>query len=144
MSEFDKVDRALEAHVIDWLQFGEFEENLLKNPDGSDMAALTLKLISKRKAAYTALEQQLAETQAEHALLGHMVGSEQAKDKIKVLEEKLKKQIALKMESIGLYGQTLVEREKLRIIILTQDRLKGYPTGIEWAEIVEKFKEGLD
>lgn len=57
--EFEKVDRALEIQVIDWLQFGEFEENLLKNPDDSDMAQLTLTLINKRKKYCETLEQKL-------------------------------------------------------------------------------------
>jgi len=43
--EFDKVDRALELRVIDWLQYAEFEENLL-----------TLELIAKRKSAYDRLD----------------------------------------------------------------------------------------
>ena len=54
----NKVDRALELRVIDWLQWGEFEENLLKNPDGSDMAQLTLELISKRKKLCNELQKQ--------------------------------------------------------------------------------------
>jgi hypothetical protein len=49
---FDKVDRALEIRVIDWLQWSEFPESIAKNPDDSDMAQLALSLISKRKRAY--------------------------------------------------------------------------------------------
>lgn len=62
--EFDKVDRALEMQVIDWLQWGEFDDSLLKHPNGEDMAQLTLKLIAKRKAAYEALKAKLAELQS--------------------------------------------------------------------------------
>lgn len=48
---FDKVDRALELVVIDWLQWSdEFNEN---------RAANALELIKKRKAAYAKLQAQL-------------------------------------------------------------------------------------
>lgn len=51
--EFNKVDRALELAVIDWLQWAaEFDEN---------KASLALDLISKRKAAYDKLKTELAE-----------------------------------------------------------------------------------
>ncbi len=46
--EFDKVDRALEAGVIDWLQWAEFPQRL----DKPSMPALALELIAKRKSAY--------------------------------------------------------------------------------------------
>lgn len=39
---FDKVDRALEMRVIDWLQWSEFPESIAKTPDDSDMAQLAL------------------------------------------------------------------------------------------------------
>jgi hypothetical protein len=56
----NKVDRALERRVIDWLQWSEFPEDIGKRPDDSDMAQLTLELIGKRKSAYKDLEQKLA------------------------------------------------------------------------------------
>ena len=52
---FDKVDRALEIAVIDWLQWADFPESLIENPDGSDMAQLTLTLLNKRKQSYSDL-----------------------------------------------------------------------------------------
>lgn len=56
-AEFGKVDRALEMQVIDWLQWGEFEERL----DKPSMPALALELIAKRKTAFEKLERELAE-----------------------------------------------------------------------------------
>lgn len=50
--EFDKVDRALELQVIDWLQWGEFPDRL----DRPSMPALALELIAKRKLAFASLE----------------------------------------------------------------------------------------
>lgn len=47
--EINKVNRALELRVIDWLQFAEFPESLIKTPDDSDMAQLTLILLNERK-----------------------------------------------------------------------------------------------
>lgn len=58
MDEFDKVDRALEMQVIDWLQWSEFPENIGKRPDDSDMAQLTLTLLSKRKEAFKKLREE--------------------------------------------------------------------------------------
>lgn len=59
MNDLDKVDRALEMLVIDWLQFGSFEENLIKRPDGDDMRQLALQLISKRKKANEELKRRV-------------------------------------------------------------------------------------
>lgn len=58
MSEYNKVDRALEMQVIDWLQWSEFPENIAKRPDDSDMAQLTLTLLSKRKKVFERLQKQ--------------------------------------------------------------------------------------
>lgn len=57
---FDKVDRALEMRVIDWLQWGEFEDRL----DKPSMPALALDLIAKRKAENDSLRK-LAEVYEE-------------------------------------------------------------------------------
>ena len=46
--QFDRVDRALEMQVIDWLQWAKFPE-ILGEPDYPQLA---LTLIAKRKAAY--------------------------------------------------------------------------------------------
>lgn len=53
--ELNKVDRALELIVIDWLQWNEFPES-----DGNK-PALALELIAKRKAYTAELETKLAE-----------------------------------------------------------------------------------
>ena len=60
-SMMDKVDRALEMQVIDWLQWSEFPESLIKNPDDSDMAQLALELIQKRKLSYKNLQSKFNE-----------------------------------------------------------------------------------
>ncbi len=49
--DFDKVDRACEIAVIDWLQWAEF-------PD-ENKAQLALTMIAKRKAAYQSLQAEL-------------------------------------------------------------------------------------
>lgn len=51
--DLNKVDRALEMQVIDWLQWNEFVEELGK----PDYPKLALELISKQKAAYNELNQ---------------------------------------------------------------------------------------
>ncbi len=53
----NKVDRALEIQVIDWLQWYEFPEK--KVPD-VNMPGLTLELIDKRKKENIALREQNA------------------------------------------------------------------------------------
>ena len=55
----NKVDRALEMQVIDWLQWSEFPEDIGKRPDDSDMAQLTLELMGKRKNYCKELETKL-------------------------------------------------------------------------------------
>lgn len=50
-AEFEKVDRALEMAVIDWLQWGEFPERL----DKPSLPGLALELIAKRKAICNSL-----------------------------------------------------------------------------------------
>lgn len=60
MSEqFDKVDRALEIQVIDWLQWSEFPDHLAASPSDSDMAQLTLQLLSKRKKVNISLQRDI-------------------------------------------------------------------------------------
>ena len=70
--EFDKVDRALEIKVIDWLQWSEFPENIGKSPDDSDMAQLTLTLLSKRKSAYKEIQKDLEFHKHKHELMKKM------------------------------------------------------------------------
>lgn len=53
----DKVDRALELQVIDWLQWAEFKDDLRPGHGDADKAALALQLISKRKVAYDDLKE---------------------------------------------------------------------------------------
>lgn len=54
-NELTKIDRALECQVIDWLQWGEFEEKL-GEPSMPDLA---LKIISKRKLALIAEQEKV-------------------------------------------------------------------------------------
>ena len=62
MRDFDKVDRALEMQVIDWLQWADFADDIRKGHGDADKATLTLQLIAKRKAANADLERRLALT----------------------------------------------------------------------------------
>ena len=76
--EFNKVDRALEMQVIDWLQWGEFPYRL----DKPSMPALALELIAKRKAAVKRLEAELAQARAEINKLKEYETSLQAANRI--------------------------------------------------------------
>lgn len=53
--EFNKVDRALEMQVIDWLQWHEFPD---EKPGEKHISCLALELISKRKRAYDKLQKE--------------------------------------------------------------------------------------
>jgi hypothetical protein len=55
--DFDKVDRACEIAVMDWLQWAEFQDE--------DKAQFALTMIAKRKAAYESLQAELADIRAE-------------------------------------------------------------------------------
>ena len=72
--DFSKVDRALELQVIDWLQFAEFPESLLKTPDDADLAQLTLILIAKRKRYTHELEKKIEELENTNRLLVERLG----------------------------------------------------------------------
>jgi hypothetical protein len=72
---FDKVDRALEMSVIDWLQFAEFPESLIKAQDDSDRAQLTLILIAKRKRYTQFLEEKVERLEKENQILLSRLGS---------------------------------------------------------------------
>lgn len=61
----DKIDRALELQVIDWLQWAEFPDELGK-PDYRELA---LELIAKRKSAYDAVVKERDQLKAEVARL---------------------------------------------------------------------------
>lgn len=54
-NELTKIDRALECQVIDWLQWGNFEEKIGE----PSMPELALKVISKRKLALTAEQEKV-------------------------------------------------------------------------------------
>lgn len=56
--EFDKVDRALEMQVIDWLQYAEFSDDIRRGYGDADKAELALQLIAKRKAAYLRVKEE--------------------------------------------------------------------------------------
>jgi len=77
--EFDKVDRALELQVIDWLQWSAFPEDIGKRPDDSDMAELALVLLGKRKRAFETLQAENKRLREAHSTITSVV-NEQAED----------------------------------------------------------------